>query len=291
MLFIIFINDLLARLSCLALAYADDFKLYLRIRRIADLELLQSSLELVNVWCSRNGLILNIQKCFKLTFTRSLRPLTFNYSIGNCLIASGDRFRDLGVLFDSTFSFVPHIEELCSSASRSLGYVFRCSREFPDVSVLRIFYFSLVVSKLEYANLVWFPIYSSHLTSLERIHRKFLKCAEYRKTGRYPERGADLSEIMREMRVSTLQERQKQQCAKFAQKLVTGRIDSPHLLSRVDIRVPRIEARTTSTFRLPKPRTNILEQALVYRLCRAADELKFNLFFLVRGGYCLLLYH
>ncbi|XP_045471735.1 uncharacterized protein LOC123678645 [Harmonia axyridis] len=277
LLFIIFIDDLLCSLNCEALAYADDLKLFMRIHGINDQLLLQSSLELVQSWCLRNGLILNLKKCFKVTFTRKTQPLAFDYHIGGDLIAAGDHFRDLGVWFDSELSFVPHVEDLCSSACRSLGFLFRSFRELDDLSALRNVYFSLVLSRLEYANMIWFPIYATHLTPIERVQRKFLKYVVYRKTGIYPERGVDLSGIMEELKLSTLFERQVQQCARFAQKLLGGRIDCPFLLSRVNIHVPRMAARSSPTFGLPTPRTNILQRAPVYRLCDCANKVNISL--------------
>ncbi|XP_045469672.1 uncharacterized protein LOC123677167 [Harmonia axyridis] len=120
----------------------------------------------------------------------------------------------MGVLFDSDLSFVSRIEEICASFCRSLGFLFRSFREFDDLSALRGVFFSLVVSKLNYANLIWFPIY-----------------VMFRKTGRYPERGTDLSGSMEEMEISIFLARQTLQGAKFVQKLLSGRIDCRFLLS------------------------------------------------------------
>ena len=122
-----------------------------------------------------------------------------------------------------------------------------------------------------------FPIYATHLTPIERIQRKFLKYVVYRRTGVYPERGADLSGIAGELRLSTLAERKMQQCARFAQKLLSGKIDCPFLLSRVSIHVPRMAARGSPMFSLPTPRTNILQRAPVYRLCDCANKVNVSL--------------
>ncbi|XP_044751866.1 uncharacterized protein LOC123320016 [Coccinella septempunctata] len=228
-------NDLLTSLKCPVLAFADDFKLYLRILNALDQLLLQSSLEYMHEWCLRNKLILNMEKCFSITFTRKSQPLTFGYHMAGQLINVKDQIHDLGV-------------------------------------------FTYVISKLEYASLIWFPIYNCHLVPLERIHRKFFKYVTFRSTGRFPERGADLSIIMSEMRISSLLARREEQCARFAQRLLNYRIDCPYLLSKMSLNVPRLVTRSREVFYLPTARTNIFERCPVYSICRSADRLELNMF-------------
>ncbi|XP_044766304.1 uncharacterized protein LOC123322423 [Coccinella septempunctata] len=219
-----------------------------------------------------------MEKCFKVTFTRKSQPINFGYRIGDHFIAMVEQIHDLGVLFDSTFSFIPHIEEICTKASRTLGFVLRATGEFEDLSILRRLYFTYVISKLEYANLIWFPIYNCHLVPLERIHRKFFKYIIFRRTGRFPERGADLSDIMVEMRIPSLLARREEQCARFAQRLLTYRIDCPYLLSKIMLNIPRLVSRSTSTFYLPTARTNMFERCPIYSICRSADRLGMDVF-------------
>ncbi|XP_045482466.1 uncharacterized protein LOC123686385 [Harmonia axyridis] len=219
-----------------------------------------------------------MDKCFKVTYTRKSTPLSYGYHIAERFLSNKDEICDLGVLFDSSFSFIPHVDQLCASASRALGFVFRCSSEFRDWSILRNLYFALVVSKLEYAHLVWFPIYDCHLSRLERVHRRFFKYVLFKRTGRYPERGADLSDVMEELRISSLLDRHEEQCARFARGLLANRIDSPYLLSKMSFNVPRLAARSTPVFYLPTARTNISERSPVNRICKSANKLRVNVF-------------
>ncbi|KAJ3661981.1 hypothetical protein Zmor_006351 [Zophobas morio] len=53
LLFTLFINDLLLQLSCPALAYADDVKLYHEISSVGNMDLLQLNLNRIIQWCER----------------------------------------------------------------------------------------------------------------------------------------------------------------------------------------------------------------------------------------------
>jgi hypothetical protein len=46
-----------------------------------------------------------------------------------------------------------------NSSFKSLGFVLRNGREFSDVDTLKLLYFTYVRSRLEYASIVWSPMY------------------------------------------------------------------------------------------------------------------------------------
>ena len=86
---------------------------------------------------------------------------------------------DLGVIFDSKLSFSHHIQFISEAAYKSLGFVIRNGREFGDVETLKTLYLSYCRSRMEYASIIWSPIYNIHIASLERIQRRFLKTMVY----------------------------------------------------------------------------------------------------------------
>ncbi|KAJ3644314.1 hypothetical protein Zmor_026980 [Zophobas morio] len=189
LLFVLFINDLLLSLSCPVLAYADDIKLYVSINFYNEVLLLQSNLNVLTQWCMTHKLILNKQKCFFVTFTITHSPLLTQYMIDGYRLDKKDCMKDLGVVFDSTLTFVKHLNCVCSSVSKSLGFVMRTCRNFSDLNLMKQLFYSYVLSKIEYGILVWSPIYASHALMLDKIYRRFLKYLSYRIDGAYPERG------------------------------------------------------------------------------------------------------
>ncbi|KAJ3640988.1 hypothetical protein Zmor_027519 [Zophobas morio] len=86
-----------------------------------------------------------------------------------------NKAKDLGILYDSELSFVEHIENLALSAFKSLGFLMRVSRFFDNPQLIKSLYFAFIVSKLEYASVVWSPYYLRHELILERVQRRFMK--------------------------------------------------------------------------------------------------------------------
>lgn len=272
LLFVLYMDDLLSSLDCPALAYADDLKIYTAIKHPTDAALLQRNLDKISTWCDDNMLKLNITKCFKVSYTRRTITDEHTYTLHGIPLVAKTTICDLGVLFDSSLSFVPHIEDLCKSASRALGFVIRTSKEFTDLTLIRMLFFTFVMSKLDYASIIWYPIYITHAQSLERVLRRFLRFISYKSSGIYPPRGADLRNIMDEIRIGPLASRREHQAAMFLQKLICNKIDCPYLLSKVQFNVPRIAARSTDTFFLPTPHTNALVRAPVTIMCQCANK-------------------
>ncbi|KAH0811514.1 hypothetical protein GEV33_011277 [Tenebrio molitor] len=144
--FNIYVNDIVESLNLPCLLFADDMKVYSMIGCHDDALRLQDGIDKIVRWCADNNLFLNCAKC-----------------------------KDLGVVFDSKLSFTNHIESIDNSSFKSFGFVLRNGREFSDVDTLKLLYFTYVRSRLEYASIVWSPMYSIHIFSLERVQCRFLK--------------------------------------------------------------------------------------------------------------------
>jgi hypothetical protein len=150
LLFLLFINDIVEIFSLNVLLFADDVKLYSTIRDISDCMRLQSNVDVLYGWCRSNGLPLNRDKCYILSFSRKTKPLMFDYRIGNALLTRCFTFKDLGVTFDAQFTFNEHVDIIVASSVKTLGFIFRSCKRFRSESCLRALYFTLVRSKLEY---------------------------------------------------------------------------------------------------------------------------------------------
>ena len=280
LLFNLFINDVLGMMKCAVLGYADDLKLYSEISIPTDALHLQEDLNTLVDWCDSNGLVLNIKKCCVVTYTRTSFHTVARYLIGGEVLQTRSSFRDLGVVFDSKFRFVEHIESVCAHAHRSMGFIMRVAKGFKNVETIKALYFAYVISKLEYAALIWSPIYTSHSLQLERIQRKMLKYISFRVDGTYPVSGTSHSELLARHNMSLLSERRDAVFAKFLIKLLRGDIDCNYLMSAIPFNVPRLSSRSCSTFRLPPARTNAMSRCPVALICKSADRL-FNDIFLM----------
>jgi hypothetical protein len=68
--------------------YADDTKIFMRVRNIADCLLLQRDLNSIYEWCQRWKLRLNLDKCEIMTVTNRANTLKFVYHMDDvCSLA------------------------------------------------------------------------------------------------------------------------------------------------------------------------------------------------------------
>jgi hypothetical protein len=118
-----------------------------------------------------------------------MNPLCTVYKINGSMLEKPDSIRDLGVTFNSKLSFNVHIDLVAQSAFKSLGFIMRNSREISDADTLKTLYVTYVRSRLEYSSLVWSLIYNNHISTLERVQRRFLKAVACSVDGVYPPRG------------------------------------------------------------------------------------------------------
>jgi hypothetical protein len=120
--------------------YADDTKIFMRVRNIGDCLLLQRDLNSINEWCQRWKLRLNLDKCEIMTGTNRANTLEFAYHMDNVQLERVSHVTDLGIVFESNLSFDMHIDKICKSASRVMGVIRRsCSTDFDAYTVIRLY--------------------------------------------------------------------------------------------------------------------------------------------------------
>jgi hypothetical protein len=125
-----------------------------------------------------------------------------------------------------------------------------------DVDTLKLLYFTYVRCRLEYASIVWSPMYSIHISSLERVQRRFLKNGVHMLTGSYPPRGYPNDLLLGQLGMSSLLPRRADHSVVFLFKLIQGLVDCLDLLSQVTFKVNHPACRMKNTFFLPTRRTN-----------------------------------
>jgi hypothetical protein len=101
--------------------------------------------------------------------TPDIRVLMTRYVIGESVLQRCTSVKDLGVIFANKLSFAEHYSNLKAAASKSLGFIIRCSRDLK-------FYVSFMRSKLEFSCVTWSPGYNIDRVNLEKTQGRFLKC-------------------------------------------------------------------------------------------------------------------
>nr|CAH7765605.1 unnamed protein product [Callosobruchus chinensis] len=184
-----------------------------------------------------------------------------------------DDIKDLGIVFDSSMSFIPHISQIISSANRMLGFVIRNRRDFVNTDVLKILYFSYVRSKLESCSLVWYPIYATHILSIERVQKRFLKMLSLKSSGVYPDRGTEYSILLNTHSFVSLNTRRILNSLGFLHDLLHNNIICEYLLSKISFHVPLRSSRHSLTFYCDVSRTNVMRKSPVTVMCTNFNSL------------------
>lgn len=176
LLFVLFINDLPSVFqNSKTLFYADDVKIFRTINSLSDCKLLQEDLKRFWEWCCTNRLILNIDKCKSMSFTRKQNLIAYNYEINSSQLCKLSNFSDLGINLDPKLTFTDHYNHIIKRANVTLGFIKRFAREFEDPYVLKVLYISFVRPILEYGCIVWAPYYMIHINRIESVQRRFMR--------------------------------------------------------------------------------------------------------------------
>lgn len=259
--------------------FADDLKVALRVRGQGEVDIIQETLSSLYHWCIINCMELNISKCHVVTFHRNKTPILATYNINGQALIRREQVRDLGVTFEKDMRFVSHIQNIRSKALRMLGFIFRNTQDFSDVTTLKTLYFAYVRSVLEYCSVVWSPYYKCHNRSLETIQHKFLKIVAFKT--RYIIPNHDYSEIESKHNIPTLETRRQLHDLEFLYKLINCQLFCPDLLNQISLKVPIRPTRQKTLFRLKTFKTNIDKYSALQRcqfLWNVASDGGFDIF-------------
>lgn len=118
LLFALFINDLPPLIKSMILLFADDVKIFRKIKSHEDVRILQADIDTIHNWCRENLLEMNTNKCNSMTFTRKPANTTYQYiyKINSISLKTVSSCKDLGVIFDSKLTFELHYKNITSRA-------------------------------------------------------------------------------------------------------------------------------------------------------------------------------
>ena len=159
------------------LIYADDVKLFRPVKNTKDCASLQRDVDSFVQFCSECGLTVNAAKCSSVKFTKKRSVTAFDYTINNQPVMEKSSVKDLGVIFDNKMTFNKHIETTASRAMSIYGMTKRYCHDFSDPHAILAIYFGLARSILEYASVIWTPVYEVHKKRVERVQKLFIRYA------------------------------------------------------------------------------------------------------------------
>ena len=173
-LFACYVADLPINMKTGCLAYADDVKIFHRIRNQEDTVSLQADLDRLSAWSKIWRLKLNPAKCKTISFTLRKSPVRCTYILDGHQLERCEQIRDLGVILDVKLTFADHVHATVAKANQMLGLLMRsvqmssCSRrlDFDHLAILSA-YKAHVRSVIEYASVIWSGAAVTHFKRLD----------------------------------------------------------------------------------------------------------------------------
>lgn len=175
-LFLIFINDLPEVLEVCVKLFADDTKINKRISNQQDIIQVQSSVTNAIAWAKDWDMLFNVTKCHHLHVGKHDfgQAYLMDTPDGEKPINRVNSEKDLGVTIDQDLKFREHISSKINLANRNLGIIFRTFTYLDQEMFLNLFK-SLVRPHLEYATVIWSPMYKKDRIAIENVQRRGTK--------------------------------------------------------------------------------------------------------------------
>ena len=153
---LIYINDLPDKTRSKVRLFADDTAIYLAVSNLEDAQILQQDLDHLHLWELDWDMEFNPSKCVVIHITRSRTPVPSQYLLHGRVLESVAGSKYLGVEISSNLSFNGHIQNITTSASRSLGFLKRNIRS-KNPELREMAYKTLVRPLVEYTPKVILP--------------------------------------------------------------------------------------------------------------------------------------
>ena len=180
-LFLVFVNNIASNLVCQYKIFADDLKMYLKIRHDSpanhaqDSQVCQRDITTLHrtaaAWC----LNLNLDKCVVIRFKRKMHVLNSPcYYLDQSKIQVVQSHTDLGVLVDSDLKFHKHVTStVCKAAGLTQNLLKSTVCRSPDF--MMTLFSTHIRPIIEYCSCVWHTGYKGDLDLLESVQRRWTK--------------------------------------------------------------------------------------------------------------------
>ena len=229
-LFVIFINDLPEEVLSELLLYADDAKIYRKIRDDRDREILQKDLHAMSIWSDTWLLSFHPDKLKKLGISRNEFQIERRYYVGEDAVKNVKSEVDLGVCIDRDLNFDAERKLRIGKANRMVGAI-RRSFQFLDPYTFVKLYKSMVRCHLENGVPVWFPYLEKDIHEIEAVQKRATKMLAATK-------GLEYDERLRLLKLPTLVYRRHRGDLIEIFKMMNGLYDEdvlPHFEMRADV--------------------------------------------------------
>jgi ribonuclease P/MRP protein subunit RPP40 len=221
LLFLLFVNELPSWIKNDMRMFADDTKVWCRIRTATDSITLQEDLDRLSLWSSTWQLKFNAEKCMVMHIGQP-RGTKYYMTEGSAKkeLESVQEERDLGVIITSDLKSSRQCIKAAATARRIIGMVRRNFRHL-DIEDFILIYKTYIRSHLEYCIQAWSPHLVKDIKILERVQKAATNLVSKLRKYSYPIR-------LQKLGITSLKDRRERGDMIEVYKILTGKekIDS-----------------------------------------------------------------
>ena len=208
LLFILFVSDLPKDPKVNLSKFADDLAVYKSIggkivRRHATPDKdLQNQLYLIEKWCLKWKLKINLEKTKKMSITRGI-AIDTNYKIMGSWIETTTELKFLGIILDRRLTLSTHVTKVIGKACQKIQILVKMLSLHINVKTKRKVYLTLIRPVLEYGSSILCMTYDFNFSKLNVFQNKCLRMiGNFRRRKR-------ITEMWHELNIPCFKERVK----------------------------------------------------------------------------------
>jgi hypothetical protein len=262
-LFLTFINDIPTGIKSTMRLFADDCLLYRNIVTEEDHHILQQDLHTLQGWTDKWQMQFNTDKCYVMQITNAKKK-AFSYKMNNSTLQVVPSNPYLGVQIDDKLTWNQHVNNICSKANRTLGFLRHNMHGCPQ-SLKEKTYQTLVKPGLEYCASIWDPHTQKNINQVEMVQKRaarFVLNKRHTKTGGNQE---SVTKMVSQLGWDTLQARRSYLRLTFTYKLVHNLVSVPSHLYLPPIAQTRTRHSHAYKFQPYQPSVNAFKYAMLPR--------------------------
>ena len=139
LLFSLYINDIPVGIDSQIRLFADDCVCYREIKTVEDTLKLQKDIDLLGSWARKWGMRFQPVKCNMMQLTnKRINKIEASYTLEGTVLENVDSIKYLGVTITNDLKWNTHINNICTKANRTLGFLrrnlFSCPQDVKEAA-------------------------------------------------------------------------------------------------------------------------------------------------------------
>ena len=224
-LFLLYINDITTNIHSQLRLFANDCLVYQLINSTDDHQILQSDLDTLTTWTRRWQMEFNVSKCKVLQVSTCHTKSLFFYQMCGTPLEIVEQHNYLGVCLHHRLSWQLYIDSICNKANHLLGFLYRNLRHCPN-KLKECAYKQMILPILEYCSPIWDPYQHRSIHKIKMIQHRAARFVLNQPWNRQHQ--DSISEMLQNLKWSSLQVRRKQARLIFLLKILNGLICIPN---------------------------------------------------------------